>query len=444
MLSKKLGFVGVLCAAILLVPLTKAGATTYQWDGANANNGTYDFSGSNWYGTTGSPGASDLVYLGGGDSLLPAGTDTTAQLSADTTVNNYRMGNGFSDTGSSVALDLNGHTFTASATGSGDSYVGSSGTTGTCVIKDSGATKGSAEFGTFHVGYTGGDTGVLQVNGATVNVGAAASSNIGSSGTGTVSVINGGSYNTGTDMSLGYNSGSNGTLTVSGSSSSVTSGGSFYAGRYGTGSLTVSSGAKLTADGTYFRVGHQSGSNGQILITGSGSEIESNRTEIGTSGTGTVTVSDGAFFNVDSYLYIKAGGTLTVDDATVDAKVQMICYDNSTLSFVLNDASDPSFIETHKYLALNSNVDLDLSLGAGASFNEGDFISLITYSEYVSGTFDGLAEGASLSVGGYDFEITYVGGSGGNEVGLTVVPEPTTIGLLAVGGGLALLRRRIR
>src|SRR5690606_24899939 len=50
-----------------------------------------------------------------------------------------------------------------------------------------------------------------------------------------------------------------------------------------------------------------------------------------------------------------------------------------------------------------------------------------TFVGAVNGTFDGLAEGATFTVAGYEIEITYIGGNG-NDIVLTVTgcPELTT------------------
>ena len=64
----------------------------------------------------------------------------------------------------------------------------------------------------------------------------------------------------------------------------------------------------------------------------------------------------------------------------------------------------------------------------------------------VAGTFwlDGsteLTDGATFNVGGYDFQIDYAAGTG-NDIVLTVVPEPGTFGTLALVAVAAILRRR--
>jgi hypothetical protein len=60
-----------------------------------------------------------------------------------------------------------------------------------------------------------------------------------------------------------------------------------------------------------------------------------------------------------------------------------------------------------------------------------------------TGFFEGLSEGSTFDVGDNRFQITYAGGTGANDVIITTVavPEPASIGLLAIGA-IGLLRRR--
>ena len=75
-----------------------------------------------------------------------------------------------------------------------------------------------------------------------------------------------------------------------------------------------------------------------------------------------------------------------------------------------------------------SNANLTVSLGGGYTPGAGDVFTVIDNqsSSPVSGTFNGLAEGALVSSGGSMFRISYVGGDG-NDVTLTSVFASVTV-----------------
>jgi autotransporter-associated beta strand protein len=68
---------------------------------------------------------------------------------------------------------------------------------------------------------------------------------------------------------------------------------------------------------------------------------------------------------------------------------------------------------------------LDVALGFTPGPNDSFIIINNLGSAPIAGTFDGLAEGDSLVVGQTEFRITYVGGSGSNDVVLAPVSTPT-------------------
>jgi hypothetical protein len=78
----------------------------------------------------------------------------------------------------------------------------------------------------------------------------------------------------------------------------------------------------------------------------------------------------------------------------------------------------------HDQLTAAGNITiagpLNITLGYTPSTNDVFTILNNTGTAPINGNFNGLAEGATLSVGGHDLQITYVGGDG-NDVVLTVL-----------------------
>ena len=70
------------------------------------------------------------------------------------------------------------------------------------------------------------------------------------------------------------------------------------------------------------------------------------------------------------------------------------------------------------------NATLDASLGYNPAVGDELTIIDVPADATISGIFNGLAEGATLSIGGLDFQITYQGGAG-NQVILTALQSPT-------------------
>jgi len=161
--------------------------------------------------------------------------------------------------------------------------------------------------------------------------------NVGTYGTGSLTVSNGGSVvvsgTTGTgDINIGLNTGSTGTMTISGSGSTVAVSGSnstgsadfatgVFVGVSGNGTLNVLNGGELTIDGSGdaysgLYVGNSSGSTGSVLISGAGSTINAGkRVVIGLTnaltagGTGTVEVGSGGSLIAEN-VYVGPSGTL--------------------------------------------------------------------------------------------------------------------------------------
>jgi len=94
-------------------------------------------------------------------------------------------------------------------------------------------------------------------------------------------------------------------------------------------------------------------------------------------------------------------------------------------------------------VGIAGGFDLDLSVGYAAQLGDNFTIIDNLSSQPPLSPFSGPAEGALFTADGYQLRLSYRGGDG-NDVTLTVVPEP---GLAEVGlmlGVLALRRRRRR
>lgn len=151
------------------------------------------------------------------------------------------------------------------------------------------------------LGESAGSTGTVNVSGTghwnsnAITVGAY--------GTGTLNVTAGGGVTGYAGASIGRYAGSSGTVLLSGAGSTWTSSADVTVGEQGTGSMTVSEGAELTA--TNIIVGSSTGSTGTFLLTGSDSEVTlSSSLYVGYDGDGTFNVTDGATLTVTGGIYV--------------------------------------------------------------------------------------------------------------------------------------------
>ncbi len=110
----------------------------------------------------------------------------------------------------------------------------------------------------------------------------------------------------------------------------------------------------------------------------------------------------------------------------------------------------------YSQLNVTGSISLEGDLSVSLSFAPAEsslyFLLLNDGADAIAGTFAGLAQGATFSVGGQAFMISYIGDSstssftGGNDVVLmaVTVPEPGVAALAFGGVCAALLRRRSR
>jgi T5SS/PEP-CTERM-associated repeat protein len=102
---------------------------------------------------------------------------------------------------------------------------------------------------------------------------------------------------------LGYASGDSAVATVSGNGSALTTSSTLYVGNSGTGTLTVSEGASVSSQS--IRIGNGIGTTSEVTVSGNGSALTTSSTlYVGSSGTGTLTIADHAKVTTGSALRV--------------------------------------------------------------------------------------------------------------------------------------------
>jgi len=224
------------------------------------------------------------------------------------------------------------------------------------------------------IGRLAGNNGLLTVSNGTFDVGGQLI--VAEYGTGTLVLDNNVTVNSG-DGNVGFVAGSNGTVLLSGSGSSWHNSGTLYSGRRGTGNINVSNGADLTSATS--TLGLTSG-NGTITIDGVGSTwINSGSVYIGGSstaagGTGVVDVQNNGVVDVGGTVKLWSGGTLNLDGGTLntvnfDASEGAFNFDDGTLTVdggIYDGGTADLIVDS---TGAGDNPTLVLSNGASADFS---------------------------------------------------------------------------
>jgi T5SS/PEP-CTERM-associated repeat protein len=254
-----------------------------------------------------------LTFTGGSASQLLIGDSGTGQF----LINN---GAAISMDAAAVIGNSTGGTGGAIINGTGSSWsigdaltVGNAGN-GALLIEGGGSVTNSAAA---IVGSQAGGVGTITVTDSGSLWHAFQDLTIGQDGQGDVTVRNAATLQIDGDLTLGQDASGVGTLTIDGFSTTLTyGGGDVTIGSAGTGTLTVQNGALADLTGTSITLGDQNSANGAIDVTGSDSTLNTGELTIGSSGTGTLTVDSGATLTTDATtLADQASGTGT---ATID------------------------------------------------------------------------------------------------------------------------------
>lgn len=200
-------------------------------------------------------------------------------------------------------------------------------------------------------------------------------------------------------------------------SSALTDGGSAY-------SLTKVGNGILNLSGTNTYTGGTTVSAGELYVLGSitGAVQTTTSGELGGSGTvGNATTSGGTVGagqtanwdpQIENYSSLTLDSTATFSAQVLGATPGPGGYDQVVVSgaVALNSAT----LSLPTYGLPANVVTMDLIKGATS----------------LTGTFNGLAEGGVVTISGYDFKITYAGGTGGHDVVLNrVVPTTTSVAI---------------
>ncbi len=285
---------------------------------------------------------------------------------------------------------------------------------------------------------------------------------VGLLGTGKLEVLGGGRVTAGY-TSIAHELGSSGEVTVDGTETELEAGW-LNVGRYGTGTMTVSGGGKVSA--TTVNVGAYAGPGASGTLTVADGSFVCERLYIGgypsgSEGTGTVTVKDSALLVVSGGVTIYGAGTLTGGGGSVDADV----LNGGTVA----PGSSPGLLLIQGHYTQTQDGVLEIELCGRLRGDEYDVL-VITGRADLAGTLSVVlcdpGSGIFAPQFGDTFDILDHGGLAPYsrfdlvqlpELGLglewdypyllttgqiSVVPEPATLGLLALGGLAMILRRR--
>jgi len=336
----------------------------------------------------GDSGESNIGESSGGNGTVQVtGANSTLTIPNSLYVGDSGSGNLIISQGGSVISGGSGNLFIPSRSGNGSIVF----------------TPTNVDYNTL-IGFYSGSSGNVSVDGAGSEWITKNDLIIGNSGNGLLAVSNGGNVTTIGDSIAGNTSSSNGTVTVDGSGSKWIGSGNLTVGNSGNGTLNITNGGNVTANSSY--IGVASGSNGTVSVSGLGSSFYTTtyNSNIGVSGTGSLTVSNGAragSFVVYTTIGENSGsnGTLSVTGANSmynSGVIDVGDYGNGSL--VVSDGGDVSSVAQIQLGLSPGTVGTALVTNASVEVSRGDL--------YVGGTGTGnlsIINGSALTSGSANF-----------------------------------------
>ena len=377
--------------------------------GVTIDGGTFETSAADILGNSASVSLSSGTYSLGGNDTIGSLIMSGGTLSGSATL-------------SAGSYALNGGTVGANL-GSGSLTVGGS----TTLNGTSAATSVGINFGTLTLGGNN-----RLATGASVSLGAGTTLGLGANSQQLAGLTGSGSVTTSASGSLNLN---------------IASGSNTYAGSIsGGGALTKSGNGTLFLSGSNSFTGTTSVSGGTLRVNGSvgGDATVASGATLG--GTGTIT---GA---------VNVTGVLSPGASIESLAVGATTFGNgSTFEWEYNSQTvTADLLDINGSLTLNGSVTLslvDLAEIGQLLANDTKFTLMSYNGSWNNGTFSGYADDSKFTFAGNEWIINYNDATGGNNysseqigsssfVTMTVVPEPSSLGLALVAGGFLATRRR--